>query len=177
MNVETIRTKTTIFRRLYRNSFNPKDFWRGGVNCRGRAHTNTSLYIQIYIVWGHDAWSCLASTPLDQAVFCTTNSQGGRRGRGLHPNSTPALCLHREAPLNNEPCSRWPAESEKKQKNRRHIAVLFNINLPPQFIPKPFLRSDVKFGMRVVTQANWNTTFRFNYFQCTLIRLQSWDED
>jgi len=64
------KKKKTASRRLYRSSFNPKDFW--GIAVEGRAHTNTSLYIQIYIVWGHDVWSCLASPPLDRAVFCTT---------------------------------------------------------------------------------------------------------
>lgn len=49
--------------------------------------------------------------------------------------------------------------SQKKQNNRRHVAVLYTINLPLQFIPKLFSHSDIKFGMRVVTQANWNTAF------------------
>lgn len=47
--------KKTAFRRLYKGSFNPKDIWEIAVE--GRAHTNTSLYIQIYIVWAYDVWS------------------------------------------------------------------------------------------------------------------------
>ncbi len=82
-------------------SFNPKDFW--GIAVEGRAHTNTSLYIQIYIVWEHDVWSCLASPPVDRAVFCTTVVGG------LYPISTSALCLHLEALL-KEVCSRSPTE-------------------------------------------------------------------
>lgn len=70
------KKKKPTFRRLYRSSFNPKDFW--GIAVEGRADTNTSLYIQIYIVGGHDVWSCLAGQPPPRAVFCTTNSRGPR---------------------------------------------------------------------------------------------------
>lgn len=76
-------------------SFNPKDFW--GIAVEGRAHTNTSLYIQIYIVWGHDVWSCLASPPVDRAVFCTTVVGASIPAPHLH-------CLHLEV------CSRSPTE-------------------------------------------------------------------
>lgn len=40
--------KKNSIQRLYKSSFNPKDFWEKAVE--GRAHTNTSLYIEIYIV-------------------------------------------------------------------------------------------------------------------------------
>lgn len=42
------KKKKNSIQRLYKCSFNPKDFWEKAVE--GRAHTNTSLYIKIYIV-------------------------------------------------------------------------------------------------------------------------------
>lgn len=77
--------RKTALRTLYRNSFNPKDFCVVAVE--GRAHTNTSLYKQIYIVWEFYVWSWLASPP---PVFCTTAREGEPCIPTLLPHCVPS---------------------------------------------------------------------------------------
>lgn len=106
--------KTTASRRLYRSSFNSQGFLEGvGVSggrvrvsaVEGRAHTNTSLYIQIYIVndglpaclagvgvrevklhsvqqtgrgiWKGKGAGCIAASPPCSMMRCCANRLGG----------------------------------------------------------------------------------------------------